>query len=1454
MYLTARVLRIWFVTAVLVASAVAAEGAEPQEFTFDLSFPAPSLTEDGDGFVKVEVEGLGARDGLAGRPDIPTRSVLVAIPPGAVPRLTVETGVPVFRSGIVPRPFPRAVREYTKEDRDAFADPERSEERRRELLSRPPRKVFESDPEAYGSKRPYPAEIAWLGQTGVLRDQRYVEVHVAPVRYHGSRGSLEIHSDLRLTVHFDGVQPATTSPRIDPRFEPIYRDAFANYAQGKSFRLSGNRQPASRASSSASSSRAVGPVYKIKVRKDGVVRLDHSLLSAAGFTAHNISLWRLSSRGVQIPLQIKDDGAFPDTLEAGEWVQFFGERLDHEPDFALNTDLPNRDDDLYQATDFSDENVYFLTVEAAPQSAMTTRDATPPMGTVESYFLETLHYEVDDFLRPLGGGDPWYSWPPLIASTVESDRVVPLSLDGLFDTTAPLEVRVRLRGLSPIDFSTDELLDPDHLTRIELRNDLSQLVATDSESWDSRIIFDHEFSWTFSGGAAASTSMDVSIVAEPLGVSGLSNSIAMDWIEIDYRRGFVAAGGELIFEWPDGDAEFLVQGIAGEIEVWEITEPGGGGPTQAVRLTGWVPGAGTVQFRIDNDLSLTDGTPRRFVVVGTGGSSLPAAGPDFAADTVSDLRINATQADMVVIAHPDVLDQGPASGLTQLLAHRATAAGGGLTSKVVLLGDVQDEFNHGLEGPDGIKEFLRWTNSDAPGEGWADPKPAFVMLLGDGSYDYKAGTAFGNFIPTQMMFQDFVELSYYTSDTLLGAFAGGDQIPDVMIGRIPARTVAEANLMLQKIVDYEASAPGPWSARTLAVSDRGEFAVEFTESLAFESINDGGLELMSQGFTGTHLRYYPDYYLNYCPPNSGCPTQDRVDAGSDMNDDIDLQLNDPLGGAAIVQYIGHGNFETWSNDAIWDERATPPDGFQVQSGTEDLTNSGRLPFLLAHNCLTGGFHFSWRDPLKTDDSVAEEWLREPSAGAVGAFAPSGLSFNFFSEVVTDGIFGDFFGPTKERVVGVPAMNTAIRLCGQGSGSIQACQFYVLLGDPAMRIALPSVEPASDPGAVGGHYRVDLTWTESPTPGATYDIYRQCIEGISNCSVSYVQLADGISGSSWSDLTAINAYTYRYYVVAVQAPEGFESPWSNFNSDCDSVTPVDCVEATALNPDPPAIPIGVQLTDPGNGTLDLDWTSNVEPDFAYYTVHYGTAPAVYTFSRSTGKDSRVVLTDLVEGQTYYMAVTATNTSTLTSAPSVEVSDFPLFAPGLHPPAFIADLTVRPQGSDTVLEWAEVTEDAYGKPLAVAGYEIYRGTDYSPGSLVMIDSCNSPCTSFVDAGAMAAPDGYYYRVAALDGAGLIGGLGADLPAAVLTLTVGPSLTPGNVLLSWDPITTTIGGSNTLIQGYRVYAYPTPFSREDILNGIVTPTTTVSGTSADLPPPAGDGYYAVLAEDHLGQLSPF
>ena len=78
-------------------------------------------------------------------------------------------------------------------------------------------------------------------------------------------------------------------------------------------------------------------------------------------------------------------------------------------------------------------------------------------------------------------------------------------------------------------------------------------------------------------------------------------------------------------------------------------------------------------------------------------------------------------------------------------------------------------------------------------------------------------------------------------------------------------------------------------------------------------------------------------------------------------------VNSP--GAALVQFIGHGNYTVWSDDAFFDERYVPRD-------TSYLVNGLELPWLIVHNCLTGGFH---GDEPK---SMGEQWIKRQIGGAI----------------------------------------------------------------------------------------------------------------------------------------------------------------------------------------------------------------------------------------------------------------------------------------------------------------------------------------------------------------------------------------------------------------------------------------------------------------------------------------
>src|SRR4030042_3856046 len=71
-------------------------------------------------------------------------------------------------------------------------------------------------------------------------------------------------------------------------------------------------------------------------------------------------------------------------------------------------------------------------------------------------------------------------------------------------------------------------------------------------------------------------------------------------------------------------------------------------------------------------------------------------------------------------------------------------------------------------------------------------------------------------------------------------------------------------------------------------------------------------------------------------------------------------------------------------------------------------------------------------------------------------------------------------------------------------------------------------------------------------------------------------------------------------------------------------------------------------------IRLAWDPNTESDVAGYRIYYGTSQGSYTGSVDVGNVTSYRLTGLSGGQTYYVAVTAYNTSGSESGYSGEVS--------------------------------------------------------------------------------------------------------------------------------------------------------------------------------------------------------
>jgi hypothetical protein len=1436
--------------------------ANGARFEFRVTPPPVSITGDLETAVEVRMDGFVTPERRAGAPDLPTKIVRVAIPPGVVPRLEVIPGRDDLHRGVRPRAVPMVENDLLDEtDLESTNDPASADS-----PFRPPRvkrhEIRAENPEWFAGRSTFPAQVAWLGEIGVLRDQRYVEVYLAPARFDPRIDGLRIASDFQVIVHFDGDTGARSAPVEDPRFEAVYRNAFVNYPEGKTFRLTAVTPEAPAAASASFSALATGPIRRIKIRQNGVVRLDFARMSTTtGFLPANLSTWKLTNRGVEVPFEVKDVNA-NNVMDSGDWIQFYGQASDDEPKAVLNTDLPGTTNDIFEARDFTDENVYFLTVESGVGHARMTSRASDPTNTrtPPTDFQAIAHAEVDSPLgyRPLSGNDPWY-WTPTLSNPANfqgnglaATRADNVSLPGLASPTAAAQVTVKLRGLSE-EFATL----PDHHSRITLKTNTGTTLATnnDNGTFDGRSLYVHDFSYPGTGPGLTNPAQVTIDALSVAGSAAYANQFILDWIEIRYRRLFQATSDVLTFEYPDGDSEFIVSGLAtSSPQIYELTgKIGSTGVISPVRLTGGVvTGAGpfSVRFRLDNDPALADGTSRRFVVFGTGAIAA-LTDPDFTLDTESDLKNTLNQADLIVIASPTVLGPNSQTTLNLLLSYHATK---GVTSKIAMLQDVADEFGNGLAGPVAIKNFLTWVMSTNTGQGWANPKPAYVMILGDGSYDYKAGEANGNYVPTQILFLDDPSLGYYASDNVLAAVVGSDTLADLVVGRIVARTDAEANVVLQKILSYQQSPlSGNWRQRVVFASDRGKREggttgpVDRVESAEFEAVNDAGEALMKRPpFLTKKLRYWSDFCdtAPYSPPQH----TDACDDGA-MHDAIQASVNgqDGFDGAAIFQYTGHGNFDIWSDDAYWDNQAA----HQPAPDPETLTNGTKLPWLLAHGCLIGGFHTT------QTRSMGENWLKRSGGGAVAVFGPSGLTFGFASDAVTESVFDGVFGPHQERVLAEPILDSLSTLCGQGS--TQACQMYTLMGDPAMDLVFPSVAPASNVLATPGpSQQLTIAWTASTSPSVTYNVYRTTNPAVG----SYTRANPSpLGGTSYVDTGLTNATTYYYYVVATNALN-FDSRWSNFNSDC-PVSGPDCVRATPINPNPPASPNGLTVIDPEVGQrLNLTWAANSEPDLNFYTIHFGTSPGAYTTHINNAKATTASVYNLVSGVRYYFAITATNTSNMTSLNSTEQSGVPSWVRGVKSPQVIGDLRLAKSGSDIVVSWTPVTTNIYNKPTTISKYEVYRGSTLTfvpgPGNLISPPSLTG--TSFTDVGALGGGTNYFYVVRAVDSQGNGSGLGNQLPMGIDAMTlVKSTTTPGNIVLTWPAVTTGFSPTSTpgiplVIDHYEIYARATIFTRANIRDGLVPLVTSTAAVTIELTPPAGTQYYSVVAVDARGNRSPF
>ncbi len=320
----------------------------------------------------------------------------------------------------------------------------------------------------------------------------------------------------------------------------------------------------------------------------------------------------------------------------------------------------------------------------------------------------------------------------------------------------------------------------------------------------------------------------------------------------------------------------------------------------------------------------------------------------------------------------------------------------------VNINDIFEEFGYGIKDPVAIRNYLKYTYLNY------NPPPFYVLLAGKGTYDYKnyEGAFTFNLVPPyEWGYGVDINNPPYTYDNFFVEFDGGAFDPDMIIGRIPAKSTSEIYEFLERIIFYETSNFESMFRNTvIGVAD------DTTGSGgSFDGINHTRqvtrILVKLKNSIDKNALYMLDYpYIQERKPSA---TKDL--------------LNYIERGTGFFFFFIHGNPNQIAHEEL------------LKIDDIDFISYNKKPsFILLGSCKTMNFD-------RPSGAIGEKWLMKNGIGALGS---TYLTFPSENEFVID----NFFSKLSDYKIHTFGFISYLVTIGNKD--------YVFLGDPSTFYSLP----------------------------------------------------------------------------------------------------------------------------------------------------------------------------------------------------------------------------------------------------------------------------------------------------------------------------------------------------------------------------------------------------------------
>ena len=395
-----------------------------------------------------------------------------------------------------------------------------------------------------------------------------------------------------------------------------------------------------------------------------------------------------------------------------------------------------------------------------------------------------------------------------------------------------------------------------------------------------------------------------------------------------------------------------------------------------------------------------------------------------------------TDFEMIIVCHPNFISA--AQKLKEFHFNKD-----GSKCKIVTPTEIYNEFSSGKQDISSIRDYCRYLYN------LNNSTFKYLLIVGDASYDPKDRVSNNtNFVITYQSANSYSPLNTFSTDDYFGYLDDDEgllqnDLVDIGIGRLPAKTLTEANIMVDKIINYhDKSTRGSWRNMACFIADDGDESdgnIHMSQADALCNIIDDNYN--DYNFEKIYLDIYNQESTPVGPRSEDCKNA------------IDRRIDK---GTLLVNYTGHGG-----EKGLTKERIIEVD--QIL----DWDNYDKLPLFVTATCEFGRLD----NPELT--SGGEHIILNPNGGGVALLTTTRYVYSHLNYNLNTNFINSLF----EKIDGkYPSLGDVFLQTKVLSGTSINSNKFTLLGDPMMSLAYPKhiVRTTSFPDTISALSKVTFT--------------------------------------------------------------------------------------------------------------------------------------------------------------------------------------------------------------------------------------------------------------------------------------------------------------------------------------------------------------------------------------------